>query len=75
MPNSIISEVKFLNEVSLSDWLKELDKFFMCFFGVKHSDFEDYNWDDEYDSEVSPQDAFEEWKSHTENGTRSVGSL
>ncbi len=50
-------------------WKDELDELFINHFGLCHDDFEDYNWSDEYNSEVPPEDAFDEWKIHTENGT------
>jgi hypothetical protein len=34
-----------------------------------HSDFEDYNWFDEFDNDVSPGDAFDEWKCMNDTGT------
>jgi hypothetical protein len=50
-------------------WQRELDGFFQSEYGQNHSDFEDYNWFDEFDNDVSPGDAFEEWKCLTDSGT------
>jgi len=55
----------------LSEFLKEIDRLMMEDMGMTHGDCEDYNWVDEFDSEVDPEDAYEEWKIHTEGGTRS----
>lgn len=50
-------------------WMKELDEFFMAHFGMPHSDFEDYNWFDEFDNDCSAEDSFEEWRCMNEAGT------
>lgn len=54
-------------------WMSELDRLMFNAFRKFHVDFEDYNWYDEFDNDVTPEDAFEEWKAHTVNGTRSPG--
>ena len=59
--------------MTFEELLEALDKLFIEKFGVGHETFDDYNWDDEFDSEVPPDDAFEEWCLHTEDGTRSPG--
>lgn len=64
--------VPVLNEFGLKDFLSEIDRMMLADFGMTHNDFEDYNWDDEFESEVEPADAYEEWKIHTEGGTRAV---
>lgn len=43
-------------------WLKELDGFFMEAYGLSHTDFEDWDWYAEFDSDNSPLDAFREWQ-------------
>lgn len=50
-------------------WQRELDGFFQAEYGQNHSDFEDYNWFDEFENDVSPGDAFEEWKCLTDSDT------
>lgn len=43
-------------------WMKELNK--CCrdnLDGMNVDDFEDYNWRDEYENGVTPEDAFSEW--------------
>ena len=64
--------VPVLNEFGLKDFLSEIDRMMMADMGMTHSDFEDYNWNDEFDSEVEPADAYEEWKLMTDGGTRAV---
>ena len=49
-----------------------LDKIFNAQYKMNHDDFDDYNWFDEYDNDVTPDDAFYEWKCITEGGTRSA---
>jgi hypothetical protein len=56
-------------------FLNEIDSYLMANFGMTHRDFEDYNWKDEFDSEVPAEDAFEEWRIHTEEGTRSPANM
>ena len=68
------SDNGFIASMSYVDWLKKLD---VCFFvdGLNRHDLEDYNWKDEYDSEVPPDEAYEEWSAHTEGGTRSPANF
>lgn len=61
--------------VLFDEWLEELDKLFLADMGTTHNDFDDYNWNDEFESEVEPADAYEEWKIHTEGGTRSSANF
>jgi hypothetical protein len=49
-------------------WMEKLDMMFIATYGLNHSDFEDYNWFDEYSNDVSPEDAFHEWKCMVESG-------
>lgn len=50
-------------------WLVELDTFFSAEFAMSHNTFEDYNWLGEFESLVSPQDAFDEWKNFNDSST------
>ena len=61
--------------LGLTAFLNEVDQLMLKEFGTTHRDIEDYNWEDEYDSEVPADEAFEEWKIHTEGGTRSPGNF
>ena len=74
-PTSLIADQWWMidetNEDSYSGFLREIDRRMMMDLGMTTSDAEEYNWKDEFDSEVEPDDAYEEWKCHTENGTRS----
>ena len=56
-------------------WLEELDKIFLREFFQPRRNFDDYNWFDEYDNDVSAEDAFAEWDAHTEHGTRSPNNF
>lgn len=47
---------------SFDDWLKALDVHFIKLFGVPNSFFEDYDWYSEWNSEIMPREAFEEWR-------------
>lgn len=47
-------------------WLAELDRHFIAKYGMSHTDFEDYDWWGEFESEVSPFEAFTEWKLHVQ---------
>ena len=55
-------------EIGFQGWMTKLDRLFIAKYGLTHNDFEDYNWFDEYDSEVSPEDAFDEWCCMLESG-------
>lgn len=43
-------------------FLKDVDKLCTDKYGLSIHDFPDYMWRDEYDSEVPPEDAFDEWE-------------
>ena len=58
---------------SFDVWMSKLDSLMFEEFHKYHVDFDDYNWFDEFDNDVDPEDAFDEWKAHTENGSRSPG--
>jgi len=86
-PTSKIADQKWMDapilECSLPDVFESFEKWMVALnflmkteFGFTEDDLlEGYNWRDEYDSEVEPRDAFEEWKIHTENGTRDPGNF
>lgn len=48
--------------MTFEEWLKELDRLFLEYFGVGYRDVEDYDWWAEYEGENTPTEAFEEWK-------------
>jgi len=58
----ILSGEEATQAIGYERWLKDLDMIFNEAFGAGHECFDDYNWWDEYESEHSPEDAFEEWK-------------
>ena len=60
---------------AFTTWMYELDQLFQAEFGSSHVDFDDYNWNDEFDSEVDPKDAFEEWQCMTDNGRNAVAGM
>lgn len=57
--------------MNFNTWLNEVNKLAIADVGRPVDDYEDYNWFDEFDNDVDPDDAYDEWKSHTESGTRS----
>ena len=77
-PTSLVADQWWLSDLesssdSYSAFLREVDRRMIVEVGMVTGDT-DHNWRDEYDSEVSAEDAFEEWKIHTEDGTRSSGN-
>lgn len=56
-------------------WMRNLDNLMIANFNMRHDDFEEYSWRDEFDADVPVHDAFEEWRIHTENGARSPGRV
>ena len=53
-------------------WMSKLDTLIFSEFGKYHNDFTDYNWYDEYENDVEPEEAFDEWKLITYNGSRTL---
>lgn len=76
MPNSPISEQDWMEApivdgdnvefISFEAWISAVDKLFVEEFGMESICFEDYNWRDEYESEVTPEASFAEWKAYNE---------
>lgn len=64
-----------IGSLEYARFLNEVDRLMMNEFGMTHFDAEDYNWKDEFDSEVPAEEAFEEWNAHTEGGTRSPANF
>jgi hypothetical protein len=46
---------------SFDDWLEALNRIFIKELQMGYTCFEDYDWYAEWDSEVTPRDAYEEW--------------
>lgn len=57
--------------MSFRAWMRLLDRIFNRQYQMNHDDFDEYNWFDEWENDVTPDDAFCEWKAHTEGGSRS----
>ena len=78
MPSSLICDQNWMlepvivkideNALSFDEWLRAVDKLFLANLGMGSEAFEDYNWRDEYESEVTPEDAYLEWTKYNEDG-------
>ncbi len=43
------------------EWLERLDEVFKDALGMHRSDFDDWGWIDDFDGDMSPEQAFNEW--------------
>jgi hypothetical protein len=59
--------VRSVDGMIFQEWMDKVDEHFHAHYGMSHNDFEDYNWFDEFDNEVSPDDSFEEWRCMNES--------
>lgn len=73
-PETRISELFWLDHdytvpaKGFGKWMSDLNEIFHRYYGCTSSNFEDHNWFDEYENDVSPGDAFAEWKSMNDAG-------
>lgn len=48
--------------VTFKEWKMVLDVIFCSHIGLLSDDVKDYNWWNEYESNLNPMESFEEWK-------------
>ena len=54
---------------SFSEWLKRLDGVFQARLMVSYNDVSDFNWRNLYDDGYSPEDAFDDWRADSDEGS------